>query len=190
MSFLNRRTLVLNKTWTPVQITDVKNALVLLVKGSAQVISTETFQVYDFIDWLKIQPNGSGYVQTVRYKISVPEVILLSNYDRVPLLNPLFSKKNVLKRDKYTCQYCGFQTHDLTLDHVIPKSQGGITCWENIVAACGPCNYKKANRTPREAGMLLKHLPERPKVDVKAILQNPEINPSWQKFIHLRSPSN
>ncbi len=183
MSILDHKTLVLNKTWTPVQITTVKNALILLVKDSAKVVCTKTFQPYAFSAWLKVQPNGSGYIQTSHFRIAVPEVILLSTYDRIPLLNPLFSKRNVLKRDKYTCQYCGVQTHDLTIDHVFPKSRGGITCWENVVAACDLCNHKKANRTPEEANLHLKKMPDKPKVDVVTMLQRLDLNPSWQKFM-------
>jgi len=183
MSVLNRRALVLNKLWTPIQLTDVKNALILLVKGSAKVVCTQTFQPYEFSDWLKISPNGKGYIQTAKVRISVPEVILLSDYDKIPLLNPLFSKRNVLKRDKYTCQYCGVQIKDLTIDHVLPKSRGGATSWGNVVTACQECNHKKANRTPEEAGLTLKRKPVKPKLDVFTVLRKAPANPSWKKFL-------
>lgn len=185
MSVLDKRALVLNRVWNPIQITDVKNALILLVKGSAKVICPETFQPYTFNDWLKVPPNGSGYIQTCRLKISVPEIIVLEAYDKVPMLNPLFSKRNVLKRDKYTCQYCGTQDRDLTIDHILPKSRGGQTIWENVVAACGPCNHKKANRTPEESGLHLKRTPTKPNLDVPTILRKSSTNPSWKKFLHI-----
>lgn len=184
MSGLNKKTLVLNRTWHPIQITDVKNALILLCKGSAKVICTETFQPYDFIDWLDVPPNGAGYVQTSQLKIAVPEVILIVTYDQIPMLNPLFSKRNVLKRDKYTCQYCGNQK-DLTIDHVIPKSRGGTTCWENVVAACQQCNHRKADKMLDEVKMPLKRVPSKPLLDVLTVIRRSTNNPSWYKFVHI-----
>ena len=184
-SALNKRALVLNKVWNPIQLTDVKNALILLFKGSAKVICTETFQPYAFDDWLNVPPNGNGFIQTARLRISVPEVILLSTYDKIPMLNPLFSKRNVLKRDKYTCQYCGAQTKDLTIDHVLPKSRGGQTSWENVATACQPCNHKKADKTPEEAGLILKRVPAKPQLDVMTVLRKSASNPSWKKFLSI-----
>lgn len=183
-SVLNKRALVLNKVWSPIQLTDVKNALILLFKGSAKVICTETFQPYSIDDWLNVPPNGAGFIQTSSIRISVPEVILLTTYDRIPLLNPLFSKRNVMKRDKYTCQYCGVQTKDLTIDHVMPKSRGGQTSWDNVVTACQPCNHSKADKTPEEAKMALKKDPVRPQLDVMSVLRKSASNPVWKKFLN------
>ena len=183
-SVLDKRALVLNKVWNPIQLTDVRNALILLCKGSAKVICTESFQPYDLDDWLNVPPNGAGFIQTAKLKISVPEVILLTTYDKIPMLNPLFSKRNVLKRDKYTCQYCGAQTKDLTIDHVLPKSRRGVTSWDNVVTACQPCNHKKADKTPREAGLVLKKAPVKPQLDVMTVLRKTASNPVWKKFIN------
>ena len=182
-SVLDRRALVLNKVWNPIQLTNVRNALILLCKGSAKVICTETFQPYTFDDWLNVSVNGVGFIQTPKRRISVPEVILLTTYDKIPMLNPLFSKRNVLKRDKYTCQYCGAQTKDLTIDHVLPKSRGGVTSWENVVTACQSCNHKKADKKPEEADLKLKRAPVKPKLDVMTVLRKSASNPVWKKFI-------
>jgi 5-methylcytosine-specific restriction endonuclease McrA len=180
---LEKKALVLNKTWSPIHVTTVKNAVLLLFKGTARVVCTKTYQTYNLDDWLQQPPNGAGHIQTVRKKISVPEVLILSNYDKIPAVNPLFSKRNVLKRDKYTCQYCGDQGRDLTIDHIVPKSKGGQTCWDNVVAACEKCNKTKADRTPKGAGMRLRSTPGKPILNVSHVLRRflPE-NPAWNPF--------
>jgi len=117
--------------------------------------------------------------------ISTPAVIRLNYYVAVPYKELPFNKKNILIRDNYTCQYCGKKCHDLTLDHVLPKSRGGDYSWENIVAACKECNQKKADRTPKEAGMKLLRKPYRPKnymvFEMKKYDKAKQEN--WKKYI-------
>ena len=90
----------------------------------------------------------------MRLRLRVPEVIVLAEYDRLPTAAVTFSRRNIFKRDHWTCQYCGAQpgSEELTIDHVLPRSQGGISTWENCVLACVACNKRKADRTPEQAG--------------------------------------
>ncbi len=100
----------------------------------------------------------------MRFKLRVPEVIALTDYDRLPMAAVTFSRRNIFKRDHYTCQYCGAQpgSEELTIDHVVPRSQGGVSTWENCVLACMACNKRKADRTPEQARMRLRKKPVRP----------------------------
>jgi len=183
---LDRATLVLNKSWIAVNVTTVRKAICLVYRGHAKIISPDTFKTYDFNTWIHNGENGGNYyIKTVTLKIRVPEVILLLTYDSIPAQHVPFSRKNIYKRDNYTCQYCGkkFRPEDLTIDHVIPKSKGGETTWENCVLACLWCNMKKGNRTLKEAGMKLLRKPEKPKWTTGVIVTKDKIPTSWKNFI-------
>jgi 5-methylcytosine-specific restriction endonuclease McrA len=182
-SALKNKTLVLNKTWQPVHVATVRDAIVLLYKGVARAVCIETYQTYDFDDWLEVPPNGNGAVHSKNITISAPHVIVLGTYDKVPTVST-FSKRNVFKRDKYTCQYCGKQSRNLTIDHVVPKSKGGESTWKNVVTACEPCNKKKADKTPDEAGMRLLNKPYRPNLNISSMIKKQTApNPIWRKFV-------
>lgn len=116
---------------------------------------------------------------------AVPSVIRLKKYVRRPPHQKVaFNRKNVFRRDDNTCQYCSLKSNDLTLDHVIPRSRGGGTSWENVVACCQQCNAKKRDRTPEEANMLLKRKPVAPKfMFSSAYGMLPSIDPIWEKYI-------
>ena len=173
---LNGSVLVLNRLWQAVNLCSAKRAFVLLYQGHAQVVSTGAaqFQTLNFDQWLESSPgeDEKERVRTVSLEIRVPQVILLMFFDRLPSKEVKFTRHNVFERDNYTCQYCR-QRPDvsrLNLDHVIPRDRGGETSWENIVCSCMPCNSRKGNRTPREAGMNLMTRPKRPK---------------WRPFLHV-----
>jgi 5-methylcytosine-specific restriction endonuclease McrA len=111
-------------------------------------------------------------------------VIALQAYDRMPISAVTFSRRNIFKRDHYICQYCGTQpgTDELTIDHIVPRAQGGVSSWTNCVLACVACNKRKADRTPREAGMQLRRQPVRP--TWKPIYPNHQVRlESWTKFV-------
>ncbi len=187
---LDRATLVLNRSWTAVNVTTVRRAICLVYSGHARVISPETFKTYDFETWVHNGENGNHfYFKTVTLKIRVPEVILLLTYDSVPAKDVPFSRKNIYKRDNYTCQYCGkkYKAEDLTIDHVVPRSRGGKTTWENCVLACIWCNIKKGDRTLKEAGMRLLRKPSRPKWSTGVILAKENLPSSWKSFISSES---
>jgi 5-methylcytosine-specific restriction endonuclease McrA len=169
MSMLAQPVLVLNRLWQAVQVTTARRAFVLVYSGHAQIVdnSSGSYQTHDFLSWHHLSANytGDDVVQTVTFRIRIPKIILLLIYDRIPKREVKLTRQNIYERDKNTCQYCGhkFDRTQLNLDHVIPREQGGKMTWENIVCSCIPCNTRKANRTPEQAGMRLIRKPERPK---------------------------
>jgi len=140
------RVLVLNQSYEPISICSVKKALTLLLLEKAQLVESR---------------NGS-VVRSVRAVYPFPSVIRLQTYIRVPYKKIELSRRNILRRDGFACQYCGTRSVPLTIDHVIPRSRGGTDSWENLVTACIPCNNRKGNRTPEEAGMRLRTQPRKP----------------------------
>ena len=194
MSFsLNQPVLVLNRLWQAVNVCSARRALTLLFEGRAQVVlgaNDGSFQTYNFNEWQDFserQPHAES-IHTISFRIRVPRVILLVLFDRLPKKEVKFTRFNVFERDQNTCQYCGgvFDRKDLNLDHVIPKHRGGPTSWENIVCSCVPCNTKKANRTPLEAGIHLICKPKRPKwrpfIQVNLGLN---YHDSWKHFLDI-----
>ncbi len=184
-SVLQRPTLVLNRNWQPVNVATVARALVLLWNESARVVDPADYQTFDWNDWSKLLPAGGDvFVQAIRFRIRVPEVITLTEYDRLPTASVTFSRRNIFKRDKFVCQYCGEQpgTDALTIDHVVPRAQGGESRWDNCVLACIDCNHRKADRTPKQAGMKLRREPVRPEWKPLYATQDMRIE-SWSKFI-------
>ena len=165
MNVLNRPTLVLNRNWQPIHVTSVVRALVMLWNDSARVVDPDEYRLYAWEEWVQQEPEpGALCIRTSRQRLKVPEVICLAHYDRLPSTAVTFSRRNVAKRDHYTCQYCGSQPggDEITIDHVIPRSQGGASSWTNCVAACIRCNARKADRTPEQAGMQLLAVPFTP----------------------------
>jgi 5-methylcytosine-specific restriction endonuclease McrA len=137
---MHQPVLVLNASYEPINICAARRAVVLVLKGIAM---TE-------------EENGH-YLRSARFTIRVPSVIRLLEYRRIPHQTRALSRKNILLRDRNTCQYCGsvLPSSELTLDHVVPRSRGGISAWENLVACCHICNRHKGNQLPSEAGMKL-----------------------------------
>ncbi|HVN63113.1 MAG TPA: HNH endonuclease [Candidatus Binataceae bacterium] len=161
---LNSKVLVLNRTYLPVHVTSVKRAFALLYQGVAKAVD-EQYRSFDFDSWrdLAIETDHER-IGLVGGVIRVPRVLLLQAYERVPKRHVRFSRFNIFARDNNTCQYCKrrLPRTDLNLDHVIPRSRGGTSTWENIVCSCHHCNRKKGGRTPAEAGMFLIRRPRRP----------------------------
>lgn len=185
MSALNRPTLVLNRNWQAINVIPVARALILLWNDAAQAVDPQTYQTYGWKDWASLCPDDDELaVSTVNLRLCVPEIITLAHYDRLPVSVVTLSRRNIHKRDKFTCQYCGIQpgAEDLTIDHVMPRSRGGGTTWKNCVLACMDCNKRKDNRTPEEAKMRLKKEPVKPKWSPLYSLRSLPIE-SWKKFI-------
>ncbi len=164
MSVLNSKVLVLNRSYFPVHITSVRRAFALLYQGIAKAVDQQ-YRTFDYESWSAL--SASVHDETVGLigrVIRVPRVILLVSYDRVPRRRVRFSRFNVFARDKNTCQYCGkrFSRSELNLDHVIPRSQRGLSTWENIVCSCFRCNRVKGGRRPEEAGMRVIKKPVQP----------------------------
>jgi 5-methylcytosine-specific restriction endonuclease McrA len=161
-SVLNTKVLVLNRSYLPVHITVVRRALTLLYQDIARAVD-EQYRTFDFAGWSDLAASEDS-IGLVGRAIRVPRVILLQTYDRVPRRYVRFSRFNIYARDGNTCQYCGrrFARNDLNLDHVVPRSRGGTSTWENVVCSCHRCNRIKGGRTPAEAGMRLVRQPRRP----------------------------
>jgi 5-methylcytosine-specific restriction endonuclease McrA len=174
-SALDASVLVLNKLFMAVHVIPVRRAFCLLCKDLAEVVSLEDgqFATYDFQSWRELseyrarnfRQEEDDWVRTSSTEIQVPRVIRLLGYERVPRQAVKFNRRNIFARDNNQCQYCGrkFPTSELSLDHVVPRSQGGQSTWENIVCACVACNVRKGGRTPKQAHMSLIRKPEKPK---------------------------
>lgn len=182
---LKQPALVLNRNWQPVNITSVARSMSMLFSGTARVVDPETYQLFDWDDWARLEPGENDrFIQAISKRFCVPEVITLVTFDRLPKSTVTFSRRNIFKRDKYTCQYCMAQPpHDeLTIDHVIPRAQNGQSTWENCVLACVACNHIKADRTPEQAHMRLRRKPERPAWSPAYSRHKMRIG-SWKKFL-------
>lgn len=158
--------LVLNRHFQPIHVTSVKRAFSLLYLGVAKAIDRH-FEVFDFDSWaaLSAEYGGSDIIQTTSRIIRIPRVIILQMYERIPRSKVRFSRYNIYTRDDNTCQYCSrkLPRSELNLDHVVPRSHGGKTTWENVVCSCISCNLKKGGRTPDQARMKLVRAPNRPR---------------------------
>ena len=182
----NTNVLVLNRSFIPLHMTTVRRAFTLLYQDLARAVDQE-FHTFDFQSWSELSVAAhSDTIGLVDRAIRVPRVIALTSFDRFPRRTVRFSRINILARDQHTCQYCGrhFTRTDLNLDHVNPRSRGGVSTWENVVTSCIPCNRKNAGRTPAEAGMKLIKKPVRPKWT--PLYRFPMINTpykEWQLFL-------
>jgi 5-methylcytosine-specific restriction endonuclease McrA len=159
------KVLVLNAAYEVLGLASIKRSVLLVLSGGAEMVS-----------------ESGRYLHTPSTRIPVPSVIRLKRmvrrgHGRTPL-----NRRNILRRDRYTCQYCGRQGSDLTVDHVVPKSRGGQRTWENLVAACRSCNLKKGDRTPEEAGMRLLKPPRAPKAPL-FLAEMREIPEDWQPYL-------
>jgi len=163
---LNCPVLVLNRGWSPIHIKTVKDAICDVVAECAKIIDHKdiSFQ-YEWSEWSElVADEGDKVVHTSRLAIRVPEIIVLTEYKGIPNIEIRLTRRNLLLRDKFRCQYCGdkISSSTMTLDHITPRSRGGKNSWENLTASCFPCNIRKRDRTPKEAGMVLHSKPEKP----------------------------
>ena len=189
MSVLQEKVLVLNKSWQPIQVTTVRKAVTMVFHDTAQVVDPKSYGTFDFESWKEaavFAKEATKYLHACSWKMVIPEVIVLRHYNGFHKRQVRFSRRNVFERDSCRCQYCGerFRTQDLTLDHVLPRSRGGHSQWENVVVACYRCNRRKANRTPREAHMRLLRSPQRPRWKTAPVHgAGGRIPASWEAFL-------
>jgi 5-methylcytosine-specific restriction endonuclease McrA len=162
------RVLVLNASYEPLNVCTLRRALVLILKEKAEVLE-----------------RGDGVLRSETMQLDRPEVIRLITFVRVPrdIHRRRITRKAVLARDGWTCQYCGTSKPSLTVDHVIPRSRGGESVWENIVASCAPCNRKKGNRLPREVRMHPKSRPRPPGPTVFIRIAAPRTPAAWEQYL-------
>jgi 5-methylcytosine-specific restriction endonuclease McrA len=197
---LSANVLVLNKFYQAIRVINVKRAFSLLCREMAEVVHIESdargisrWSNHNFESWQELsqlkaefEPDGYDWIHTVRFQIAVPRIIRLLAYDKLPRQDVKFNRRNIYARDGNRCQYCGrkYPTNELSLDHIIPRSQGGRTTWDNVVCCCVKCNVRKGGRTPEQAHMHLIARPVRPR-------RSPVINIrladerywSWKQFL-------
>ena len=182
---LERATLVLNRSWRPVHVTTVRRALCMVFRDAARIVAPESLATFTFEEWLE-QPVEHHHlaIRSPSLQMAAPEVIVLVQYDRIPCHEAPFTRRNLFLRDEFTCQYCGRKcTSDhLSVDHVMPRSRGGSTCWENCVLACVGCNARKADRTLREVGFRLLRPPVKPRWTPYLNLRPNQQMESWARF--------
>lgn len=142
---LDEAVLVLNQNYEPLNVCSVRRALSLVFCGKASSVET-----------------ADQLVRSISAAFPVPSVVRLERYIRAPRRRVVLSKRNVLKRDSYQCQYCGAVDRKMTIDHVVPKKHNGPETWENLVTACVACNARKGDRPAEQAGLSLLRKPKRP----------------------------
>ena len=164
---LSYAVLLLNQNYEPLNVCAARRAVVLVGKGKAELLE-----------------NGMGEIRTPTVILPAPSVIRLMYLVRRPVPLRRLTRREAFLRDRHTCQYCGNETRDLTLDHVIPRHKGGQHTWHNVVSACMACNHRKGNRTPSEAGMTLNSKPAPPPANpYYPFLPYLDKREEWRKFI-------
>ena len=192
---LDAKVLVLNRVYAVIRVIDARRAFALLSKQVAEVIAFENgaYRNYDFETWADLgalqqqfESEDHHWVRTTRVVIAVPKIIRVLGYDRLPQEGVKLNRRNIYARDGNRCQYCGrpFSTRELTLDHVVPRVQGGENSWTNLVCACVKCNARKGGRTPAQAGMKLTRAPRQPRRNPAITLRlgSPKYQ-SWKAFL-------
>jgi 5-methylcytosine-specific restriction endonuclease McrA len=161
------RVLVLNASYQPLNVVSIKRAVVLVLKRKAEVLEQD-----------------GGSLHSEKLVMPIPAVIRLSYYVKVPHRDGIpLTRRTVFARDNYSCQYCGARAE--SIDHVIPRSRGGMHSWDNVVAACRRCNSRKENRLPEEAGLRLLRKPVKPHQHLRLIGAAAEVHPSWANYLDL-----
>jgi 5-methylcytosine-specific restriction endonuclease McrA len=145
---LENSVLLLNFDQSPLNIISLRRALDLMSKNKV---------------YFELDGNNNLKIKAISGEIIIPRILILKYYVKVPNKKSFPSKKNILRRDKYICQYCNITLEDnATIDHIVPRYRGGSNSWVNMVACCRDCNLSKGNRTPKEAGMVLRNKPKEP----------------------------
>ena len=194
---LNNHVLVLNRSFCAVRVVSVRRALILLCRQIAEIVNIEdkNWQSYDLTSWRDLSDmhrqfesrSSFDWIKGVSYDLIVPRIVRLLSYDKLPRNIVKFNRRNIFARDNNRCQYCGkkFPHSELSLDHILPRSRGGLANWENIVCSCLKCNVKKANRTPTEAGMKLINKPVKPTKNPAVTLSlSRKKYSSWKHFLN------
>jgi 5-methylcytosine-specific restriction endonuclease McrA len=196
---LDAKVLVLNRLYVAVRVVSARRAFSLLCRDIAEIIHVDDspeggkWVNYNLETWAELaqlqrsfEPDKHDWVRTVRFEVAVPKVIRLLGYDRLPAQIVKLNRRNLFARDRNQCQYCGktFSTSELSIDHVLPRSQGGQDTWENLVCACVRCNARKGGRTPIQAHMKLVREPVRPKRNpLISIRLGQDRYASWKAFL-------
>ncbi len=169
MPLRKSKVLVLNASYEPLSICDAKNAVLLVFGGKAVTVATHPFI----------------RIHTISKTFPLPSVVRLTVFVHIHYRSAPLNRKNIFRRDGFICQYCGRKELPLTIDHVLPRSRGGEDAWENLVTACKPCNTRKGNRTPLEAGMPLLQQPRRPSQLTLIRDQYLPLEEEWKPYLYV-----
>jgi len=164
---LSEKVLLLNQSYEPLSLCNVKKALLLVFLEKAELIA---------------KVNNKN-IHSANDLFPCPSIIRLKRYVRIPFKNIILSRKNILKRDGHRCGYCGKYNSELTLDHILPRSRGGADTWDNLVTSCIKCNNKKGNMTPAEAGMKLLVKPYTPDHIMLIKTEVGKLDEQWRPFL-------
>jgi 5-methylcytosine-specific restriction endonuclease McrA len=162
------RVLVLNASFEPINVCTVRRAAVLILKNRAEILE-----------------QGEWALHAECFTLARPVVIRLLTYVKIPrdAHRRKITRRAVFARDRWTCQYCGHERGNLTVDHVVPRSKGGTSTWENIVTCCAPCNRRKGDRLPRQANMVPAHTPKAPSSTIFIHVATPPIPAAWEQYL-------
>lgn len=165
MSVLNHPTLVLNKSYTPIHVTTVRQSVLKVSLGVADIVDHEDYSRYEWDEWIMLPVVGDQkFIKTTQGDIRAPQVVIVKHYNQVPEFGVKLTRRNIYIRDGGKCQYTGkdLKLSESTLDHIQPESRGGGNTWSNLVLCDRDVNMSKANRTPEEAGLTLSKEPKKP----------------------------
>ena len=168
-ALLNRRVLLLNQSYEPLMVIAAKRAIILLLTEKVECIE-----------------NYQEYIHSVYLSLQLPSVIKLKQYAKIHRMEIILSRKNILKRDNYTCQYCGTSSVPMTIDHIISKNKGGVDSWDNLVAACVPCNAAKGNKSLNNLEMKLGKKPRKPTTILHLQKYVKNIQHSWRPYLFMK----
>jgi 5-methylcytosine-specific restriction endonuclease McrA len=179
--------LLVNRHYVPVTVATARRSLVLLYAGAASALD-ENGDTHDFLSWRRLPVREhDDALAVVGGRLRIPRVLHLERYDRAPRFGVRLTRRNLLLRDSYQCQYCGKEpgVRELNVDHVVPRSRGGRDSWDNLVIACRPCNLRKGKNTPDEAGMQLRTEPTKPGWNAAAHIALTTRTPfsEWRQFL-------
>lgn len=192
MSVLDEFVLMLNKNWMPIETCTVRDSFSHLFAGTGKFVHPEDFSVHGLESWLDLPVSSDEpAIRTSRLSIKVPEIMVLKDGVAPPKKVMVFSRRNLLKRDRATCQYCGTKPghEELTMDHVFPRKRGGKSSWLNCVLSCKPCNSKKADKLMHEVEMTLRPRPEMRMVyPTQPAKWNQPYEPAWSPVFKVSAP--
>ena len=192
---LDSHVLVLNKHYAAIRVVSARRAFSMLLRRIAEIVTVDEpeWATYDFDSWRQISQLRATYerehhefIRCVRFELVVPRIVRLLTYDRLPRRDVRLTRRNIFARDRNRCQYCGkrFPTSELSLDHILPRTQGGRMEWTNIVCCCVQCNVRKGGRTPVQAGVKLMAEPVQPRQSpIVTIRLNSAKYASWRQFL-------
>lgn len=194
MEKLSLPILVLNAAWQPISVASVRRGFMKVFSGNAKLLDTETYLQHDFESWANLVVKDHNYIKHQTGIIRLPEVMVLTNFSKFPEREVKLTRRNLLIRDDFSCQYTGkkLSPKEATIDHIIPESRGGKMSWDNVVIASLEANAKKADRTPQEARMRLLKTPVQPKWSpiysrFSKLAARGNYPDSWNNFISLSS---